>query len=43
MLCYWWLFSLVTPVVFLDALWRSSPLYFAGAWPLGFDHLAADY
>lgn len=42
MIYYWWLYSVVTPIVVLDMLLRGSPLY-SGAWPLGFDHLANDY
>ncbi len=42
MLYYWWLYSVLTPIVALDMFLRASPLY-AGAWPLGFDQLAKDY
>ena len=42
MLYYWWLYSVMTPMVMLDMLLRAGPLYY-GAWPLGFDYLANDY
>jgi hypothetical protein len=42
MLYYWWLWSILTPMVALDMLLRASPLYLT-AWPLGLDHLAKDY
>jgi len=43
MLYYLWLYGFVAPVVALDMLLRTSPLYYYGAWPLGFDFLANDY
>lgn len=42
MLYYWWLYTIVAPVVVLDMLLRACPLY-RGAWPLGLDYLAEDY
>ncbi len=42
MLYYWWLYTVLAPMVALDMLLRASPLY-SGAWPLGFDNLAKDY
>jgi hypothetical protein len=42
MLYYWWLYTVVAPVVVLDMLLRACPLY-RGAWPLGLDYLAEDY
>ena len=42
MLYYWWLYSVLAPVVVLDMLMRVSPLY-VGAWPVGLDALAGDY
>ncbi len=41
MLYYWWLYTIVTPIVILDMLRRASPLY-AGAWPLGLEYLVRD-
>ena len=43
MLYYMWLYGFIAPIVALDMLLRTSPLYYAGAWPLGFDYLANDY
>ncbi len=43
MLYYMWLYGFLAPIVALDMLLRTSPLYYAGAWPLGFDYLADDY
>ena len=43
MLYYMWLYGFLAPIVALDMLLRTSPLYYAGAWPLGFDYLANDY
>ncbi len=42
MLYYWWLYTVLAPIVALDMLRRASPLYFS-AWPLGLDYLAKDY
>ena len=42
MLYYWWLYTVVAPIVALDMLLRACPLY-VGAWPIGLDHLAKDY
>ena len=42
MIYYWWLYSVVAPMVVLDMLLRASPLY-SRAWPLGLDYLAKDY
>ncbi len=42
MLYYWWLYSVVAPIVAVDMLLRASRLY-VGAWPLGLDYLAKDY
>ncbi len=42
MLYYWWLYSVVAPIVAVDMLLRASRLY-AGAWPLGLEYLAKDY
>ena len=39
MLYYWWLYTVVTPLVLLDMLRRLSPFY-AGVWPLGLEYLA---
>jgi hypothetical protein len=42
MLYYWWLYSVLTPMVALDMLLRACPLYRA-TWPVGLDYLADDY
>ncbi len=42
MLYYWWLYTVVAPIVALDMLRRACPLRRA-AWPLGLDYLANDY
>jgi hypothetical protein len=41
MLYYWWLYSVLVPMVAVDMLRRACPLYRA-AWPIGLDHLAKD-
>jgi hypothetical protein len=42
MLYYWWLYTVVAPIIALDMLRRACPLRRA-AWPLGLDYLADDY
>ena len=42
MLYYWWLYTVLVPIVALDVLLRACPLS-RSAWPLGLDYLAEDY
>ncbi len=42
MLYYWWLLTLLTPLVIADMLRRASPLYPGAAWPLGLQYLTQD-
>ncbi len=42
MLYYWWLYSVLAPVVALDMLLHACPLSRA-TWPVGLDYLADDY
>ncbi len=42
MLYYWWLYSVLAPVVALDMLLRACLLSRA-TWPVGLDFLADDY
>jgi len=42
MLCYWWLYSVLSPMVALDMLLRACSLYRA-TWPVGLDYLAEGY
>lgn len=42
MLYYWWLCTILVPVVALDMLLTACPLN-RGAWPIGLEYLVDDY
>ncbi len=41
MLYYWWLYTVLGPLVALDLLGRLSPFY-VPVWPLGLEYLARE-